>query len=279
MKRMKEYCKICLLLLGTLTIGCPKAMAQNVKTQTEKSANAARMTEQKDVSEKVNEASDDKVLNAKVGENLNEKVLNENLNDKVLNEKPVNEAVDGSSFAADRAVEPSFLGAFGGEHTDSLNLPAIGMRGEVLPMTLRPLYWGNWYNWSLHKGMNVSLGASVLAEFGKNARGGAGFTQNVSAMYAVPVTKKLSVAVGGYFNNIMWQHDTWREAGVSAIMGYKFNDHWEAYLYGQKSLAGNRRFMPCTVYDISNIGDRIGAAVKYNVNPNFSFQVSVERGY
>ena len=279
MKRMKEYCKICLLLLGTLTIWCPKAMAQNVKTQTEKSANAARMTEQKDVSEKVNEASDDKVLNAKVGENLNEKVLNENLNDKVLNEKPVNEAVDGSPFAADRAVELSFLGAFGGEHTDSLNLPAIGMRGEVLPMTLRPLYWGNWYNWSLHKGMNVSLGASVFAEFGKNARGGAGFTQNVSAMYAVPVTKKLSVAVGGYFNNIMWQHDTWREAGVSAIMGYKFNDHWEAYLYGQKSLAGNRRFMPCTVYDISNIGDRIGAVVKYNVNPNFSFQVSVERGY
>ena len=276
-------------------------MAQNVKTQTEKSANAARMTEQKNVSEKVNEASDDEVLNEKVGENLNDKVLNdevlnekvgenlndkvlddkvgENLNDKVLNEKAVNEAVGGSSFAADRAVEPSFLGAFGGEHTDSLNLPAIGMRGEVLPMTLRPLYWGNWYNWSLHKGMNVSLGASVFAEFGKNARGGAGFTQNVSAMYAVPVTKKLSVAVGGYFNNIMWQHDTWREAGVSAIMGYKFNDHWEAYLYGQKSLAGNRRFMPCTVYDISNIGDRIGAAVKYNVNPNFSFQVSVERGY
>ena len=303
MKRMKEYCKICLLLLGTLTIWCPKAMAQNVKTQTEKSANAARMTEQMDVSEKVNEASDDKVLNENVGENLNDKVLNEkvgenlnnevlnekigenlnnkvlnekigeNLNDEVLNEKPVNEAVGGSSFAADRAVEPSFLGAFGGEHTDSLNLPAIGMRGEVLPMTLRPLYWGNWYNWSLHKGMNV------FAEFGKNARGGAGFTQNVSAMYAVPVTKKLSVAVGGYFNNIMWQHDTWREAGVSAIMGYKFNDHWEAYLYGQKSLAGNRRFMPCTVYDISNIGDRIGAAVKYNVNPNFSFQVSVERGY
>ena len=273
---MKEYCKICLLLLGALTIWGPKAMAQNVKTQNNE--NSTVVTEQAGTNAKV-----EGNLNEKVGENLNDKVLDdkvgENLNDKVLNEKAVNEAVGGSSFAADRAVEPSFLGAFGGEHTDSLNLPAIGMRGEVLPMTLRPLYWGNWYNWSLHKGMNVSLGASVFAEFGKNARGGAGFTQNVSAMYAVPVTKKLSVAVGGYFNNIMWQHDTWREAGVSAIMGYKFNDHWEAYLYGQKSLAGNRRFMPCTVYDISNIGDRIGAAVKYNVNPNFSFQVSVERGY
>ena len=286
MKRTKGYCKICLLLLGALTIWGPKAMAQNVKTQNNE--NSTVVTEQAGTNAKVegninDKVLNDKVLNDKVGENLNDKVLNEkvgeNLNDKVLNEKAVNEAVVGSSFAADRAVEPSFLGAFGGEHTDSLNLPAIGMRGEVLPMTLRPLYWGNWYNWSLHKGMNVSLGASVFAEFGKNARGGAGFTQNVSAMYAVPVTKKLSVAVGGYFNNIMWQHDTWREAGVSAIMGYKFNDHWEAYLYGQKSLAGNRRFMPCTVYDISNIGDRIGAAVKYNVNPNFSFQVSVERGY
>lgn len=286
MKRTKGYCKICLLLLGALTIWGPKAMAQNVKTQNNE--NSTVVTEQAGTNAKVegninDKVLNEKVLNEKVGENLNDKVLNaevgENLNAEVLNEKAVNEAVGCSSFAADRAVEPSFLGAFGGEHTDSLNLPAIGMRGEVLPMTLRPLYWGNWYNWSLHKGMNVSLGASVFAEFGKNARGGAGFTQNVSAMYAVPVTKKLSVAVGGYFNNIMWQHDTWREAGVSAIMGYKFNDHWEAYLYGQKSLAGNRRFMPCTVYDISNIGDRIGAAVKYNVNPNFSFQVSVERGY
>ena len=139
MKRMKEYCKICLLLLGTLTIWCPKVMAQNVKTQNNE--NSTVVTEQAGT-------------NAEIGENLN---------DKVLNEKPVNEAVGGSSFAADRVVEPSFLGAFGGEHTDSLNLPAIGMRGEVLPMTLRPLYWGNWYNWSLHKGMNVSLGASVFA--------------------------------------------------------------------------------------------------------------------
>lgn len=182
-------------------------------------------------------------------------------------------------FAEGRAVMPSFLDGLGGEPSDSLHLPVLGMRGEVLPVTLQPLYWGGWNSWSLHRGLNVSLGASVFAEFGKNARGGAGFAQNISAMYAMPVTKKLSVAVGGYFNNVMWQHDAWREAGLSAVVGYKFNDHWEAYLYGQKSLAGNRRFMPCTVWDISNIGDRIGAAVKYNVNRNFSFQVSVEQGW
>ena len=284
MKRMKEYCKICLLLLGALTIWGPKAMAQNVKTQNNE--NSTVVTEQAGTNEKIGE----------------------NLNDKVLNEKPVNEAVGGSSFAADRAVEPSFLGAFGGEHTDSLNLPAIGMRGEVLPMTLRPLYWGNWYNWSLHKGMNVSLGASVFAEFGKNARGGAGFTQNVSAMYAVPVTKKLSVAVGGYLNNINYAGGNWRDAGLSAVVGYRFNEHWEAYVYGQKSLTNNignrlrysmydgyyggyygpgmggfggfsRNFfgIPAySVYDLSNMGDRIGATVRYNVNNNLSIEVSVE---
>ena len=95
----------------------------------------------------------------------------------------------------------------------------------------------------------------------------------------MPVTKKLSLAVGGYFSNVMWQHDTWRDAGLSAVAGYKFNDHWEAYLYGQKSVAGSRRFVPAPVWDTAGIGDRIGAAVKYNVNRNFSFQVSVEQNW
>ena len=84
-------------MLGALTIWGPKAMAQNVKTQNNE--NSTVVTEQAGTNEKIGE----------------------NLNDEVLNEKPVNEAVGGSSFAADRAVEPLFLGAFGGEHTDSLN--------------------------------------------------------------------------------------------------------------------------------------------------------------
>lgn len=181
----------------------------------------------------------------------------------------------------ERAVQPELSGSYesGRVLPDTLSLPPLSMRGDVLPLSMQPLYWGGWSSWSLHRGMNVSLGASVFAEFGKHARGGAGFSQNISAMYAVPVTSRLSVAVGGYLNNVMWQHDTWRDAGLSAVVGYKFNDHWEAYLYGQKSLAGNRRYMPCTVYDIANIGDRIGAAVKYNVNRNFSFQVSFEQGW
>ena len=179
----------------------------------------------------------------------------------------------------DRAILPSVYADPAQAAADSLHLPPLTMRGEVQPVLLQPLYWGGWSRWDLHKGMNVSLGASVFAEFGKHARSGAGFAQTISAMYALPVTDKLSVAVGGYFNNVMWQHNSWREAGLSAVVGYKFNDRWEAYVYGHKSLAGNRRFMPVSAWDASNVGDRIGAAVKYNVNRNFSFQVSVEQGW
>lgn len=165
---------------------------------------------------------------------------------------------------------------------DTLHLPPLGMHGEVLPMVMRPLYyggWGLWNTWGLHEGLNVSLGASVFAQFGKNARGGAGFAQNISAMYAVPLSKRASLAVGGYFDNVMWGHGTYRDAGLSAVLGYKLNERWELYLYGQKSLAQRNAFVPLAVYDMGNIGDRIGTAVKYNVSPNVSVQVSVEQGW
>jgi hypothetical protein len=34
--------------------------------------------------------------------------------------------------------------------------------------------------------------------------------------------------------------------------------------------------MPYPLYDMSNLGDRIGAAVRYNFSPSFSIQVNVE---
>ena len=161
---------------------------------------------------------------------------------------------------------------------DSLHLPTLNASGQVQPFRLSPLYWGGWYSWNLHRGLNINLGTSVFAQFGKNAHRGAGFTQSVSAQYAMPITSRLSFALGGYFNNIYWAHDSFRDAGLSGVLGYCFNEHWEAYLYGQKSLTDNRR-IPYPLYDMQMIGDRIGAAVKYNVNPNFSIQVSVEQGW
>lgn len=94
-------------------------------------------------------------------------------------------------------------------------------------------------------------------------------------MYALPVTDKLSIAIGGYFNNLYWTHNSYRDVGVNAVIGYRFDEHWEGYIYGQKSLVNKR--MPLPLYDVSNIGDRIGAAIRYNVSPSVSVQVSVEK--
>lgn len=164
-------------------------------------------------------------------------------------------------------------------------------------------YWGGWNGWALHKGLNVQVGASVFAEFGKGAHRGAGFQENISLLYAMPITNKLSLAVGGYLNNINYAGTNLYDAGLSAVLGYRFNEHWEAYIFAQKSLANNaaRRmryslydgyyggfgmgafgrnalgFSPYSMYDIGNIGDRIGATLRYNFNPSFSMEVTIQK--
>lgn len=193
-------------------------------------------------------------------------------------------------------------------HQDSLNLPTLNQYGQPETIGRYPLAFAGWNSWALHRGLNVQLGASVFTQFGKGAHSGAGFQQNIAMMYAAPINDKLSVAVGGYLNNINYAGGNWRDAGLSAVVGYRFNEHWEAYVYGQKSLTNNignrlrysmydgyyggyygpgmggfggfsRNFfgMPAySVYDLSNMGDRIGATVRYNVNNNLSIEVSVE---
>lgn len=161
---------------------------------------------------------------------------------------------------------------------DSLHLPLLTSDGRVFPIIHFPFYhygWGGMGTWNLHQGLNASLSASVFAQFGKKANRGAGFAQSISAMYATPLTPRLSLAVGGYLNNVYWSHAPMRDAGLSAVMGYRFDDHWEAYLYGQKSLVESRN-IPLPLYDMGALGDRIGAAVRYQVNPSFSIGVSVE---
>lgn len=132
-----------------------------------------------------------------------------------------------------------------------------------------------YHDWDLHSGLNVSLGASVFTGFGKHAPSGAGFAQNVSGMYAVPFNDKLSLAFGGYFLNANWGGMNLRDAGLSAVLGYRFNERWEGYVYGQKSLIRPKTAWPYC-WGMNELGDRIGAAIKYNFSPSFSIQVSVE---
>ncbi len=159
---------------------------------------------------------------------------------------------------------------------DSLHLPLLNQYGQVRPIGMYPYLWSGFDSWDLHRGLNVSMGASVFSSFGKHARGGTGFAQNVALMYAMPLTDKLSLSVGGYYSHFNYGRQSFHDAGLNAVLGYQFNEHWEAYLYAQKSLTDRKRFMPLPLWELTNQGDRIGAAVKYNFSPSFSIQVSME---
>ncbi len=159
---------------------------------------------------------------------------------------------------------------------DSLNLPILNMRGQTTIMTYPYDTWWGIDSWQLHKGLNMNLGASVFAAFGKGEPKGAGFGQDLSLMYALPLTNKLSLAVGGWLSNVYWAHDRYTDAGINAILGYRFDEHWEAYVYGRKSVINKP--VPYHFRSMQELGDRIGAAVKYNFSPSFSVQVSVSAG-
>lgn len=123
-------------------------------------------------------------------------------------------------------------------------------------------------------GFHVSFGASVFTSFGKHRVGGTGFAQSIDARYSVPLSSRAWLSVGGYFRNINWRHNSYRDAGVNAVLGYRFDEHWEAYIYGQKSFL--KPEMPLPLFYMNDVGDRIGAAVRYSPNRMFSVTVSVE---
>ena len=96
-------------------------------------------------------------------------------------------------------------------------------------------YGGGYGAWRLHKGLNVNIGASVFANFGKGLGGnGAGFSQDVTLMYVTNLSKKATLAVGGYINNCTYGGTNYTTGGINAVFGYRWNEHWSAYAYVQK---------------------------------------------
>ena len=160
-----------------------------------------------------------------------------------------------------------------GSLDDSLHLPTLDMHGGNRHIGWYPFMGWGITDWNLHEGMNVSLGTSVFSQFGHHAYHGAGFTQSVAAMYAVPLTSKLSVAFGGYYDHVNWAHQQFHDAGISAVVGYMLNPNWETYVFAQKSLTNSK--MPMPLYPMGDVGDRIGAGLKYNVSPSFSVELNV----
>ena len=154
----------------------------------------------------------------------------------------------------------------------TLSLPTLTSLGTL------PAYYGYWgsqltgfADWRLHQGLNVSLSASAI--WGLGHPGGSGFANGLSLMYAGSVTPKLSFAIGGYTSFLDYGGRQMRDAGLSALLAYQIDEHWEASAFIKKSFAQPR--LSPQLYWLSDVGDKIGASVQYHFNPSFSIGVSV----
>lgn len=158
------------------------------------------------------------------------------------------------------------------------------------------------YVGGMHEGLNLALDFTAFATLGKHAPHRGGFGQNINAAYLAPLTRdgKLWGAAGIYFNNTTWGGDAYRDVGLYGILGYKINEKWELYAYGQLSIANNynsffnRYGMPGygywdysalpfsmrTGYGFATPGANvIGIGAKYNFSPSFSIQVDVQQAW
>lgn len=189
-----------------------------------------------------------------------------------------NDITKGKMEEMNPTVDSTFVSdSFDAIHAP-LHLPTLTDHGIMPPMHYTPYLWSGFPSWDLHEGMNAQLGLSAFSTFGSGKTyAGVGFAENVSMMYAKALNPKLSIAVGGYIDNMTWNHMNYRTAGLSAVVGYQFDEHWSGYVYGQKSLVQSG-YMPYPLRYMGEIGDKIGAAVRYTFSPSFSIQVNIERG-
>ena len=121
------------------------------------------------------------------------------------------------------------------------NLPLITENGQTI--SPNDFYYPAWVygprTWRLHKGLNINLGASAFASLGHGNDNGAGFSQDVSLMYVTNLSKKATLAVGGYLNHLTYRGNDYFVGGVNAVIGYQFNEHWSAYAFVQKAFTSN----------------------------------------
>lgn len=160
------------------------------------------------------------------------------------------------------------------QYQDSLklSLPALTPRGTIAHYPyLGGIFFGGYSNWSLHSGLNASLSASAIIGLGHHS--GSGFANSLSLMYAGNITPKLSYALGGYHSFLDYGGHQLRDAGLTAMLNYRFDEHWEATAFVQKSIMQPK--LPPQLYWMSDVGNKIGASLRYNFNPAFSVSVSV----
>lgn len=154
----------------------------------------------------------------------------------------------------------------------TFSLPPLTYRGTIATYPYLGGFTG-FGNWDLHPGINASLSASAIFGLGRNSS--SGFANSAAVMYAGQLMPKLSFSIGGYTSFLDYGRHQMKDAGFSVMLNYRFDEHWEAAVFAQKSLMQPRMPMQNMWWLGADFGDKIGAMVKYNINPHFSVQLSV----
>lgn len=155
----------------------------------------------------------------------------------------------------------------------TFSLPPLTYRGTIATYPYIGSMFTSLGNWDLHPGLNASLSASAIFGLGKNS--GSGFAHSAAVMYAGQIMPKLSFYIGGYSSFLDWGRHQMKDAGLTAMLNYRIDEHWEAVVFAQKSLMQPRMPLQQMWWLGADFGDKIGASVKYNINPHFSLQLSV----
>ena len=155
------------------------------------------------------------------------------------------------------------------EAIDTLALPPLTARGTIAHYPCYGDFLTGFSDWQLHSGLNASLSAAVLY----NKHLGAGFANSLSLMGAGQLKPRLSYAIGGYHTLLDWGPNTVRTAGLTAMLGYQLDEHWQAAVFAQKVLAHPQFVTQPSILD--GLGDRLGVAVRYSPTPAFSIGLSV----
>lgn len=155
----------------------------------------------------------------------------------------------------------------------TFSLPPLTYRGTIATYPYLGSMFTSLGNWDLHPGLNASLSASAIFGLGNNS--GSGFANSVAVMYAGQIMPKLSYSIGGYSSFLDWGRHQMKDAGLTAMLNYRIDEHWEAAVFAQKSMMQPSMPMQHLWWLGADFGDKIGASIKYNINPNVSIQVSV----
>ena len=116
--------------------------------------------------------------------------------------------------------------------------------------------------------MNITFSPS------RYAPSGVGFGQDAAFLYAVPLTKRFSVAGGIYASNLDWGFIDYRNVGVAAIAAFKVNERISLYAYGNKSLMPKRSPL---YYPLPHFApDRFGGMVNFKLGESSSISFGVE---